>query len=114
SSGYIHRTVSNDSCIFDDNTLRHVEDLLINLKKRRQILKENQRTINEEIEDNKTLGAKLLNIIESNAELSEIEKFKLHINEIDTITSILLKLSSRLAKVENDLSMLSGNNEHTK
>lgn len=30
-----------------------------NLKKRRQSLKENQRTINEEIEDNKALGAKV-------------------------------------------------------
>ncbi|CAF3030220.1 unnamed protein product [Rotaria sp. Silwood2] len=114
SSDYIHRTVSNDSCIFDDDTLRQAEDLLINLKKRQQILKENQRTINEEIEDNKILGAKLLNIIESNAESSEIEKFKLHINEIDTITSILLKLSSRLAKVENDLLTASSSSEHIK
>ncbi len=56
----------------------------------------------------------LLNIIESNAESNEIEKFKLHINEIDTITSILLKLSNRLAKVENDLSTLSDSDEHTK
>ncbi|CAF4179763.1 unnamed protein product, partial [Rotaria magnacalcarata] len=80
--------VSNDNCIFDDDTCRQVDDLLTNLKKRRQILKENQRTINEEIEDNKNLGIKLLSIIESNAESSEIEKFKLHIDEIDTITSI--------------------------
>ncbi|CAM4916125.1 unnamed protein product [Rotaria socialis] len=114
SSDYIHRTVSNDSCIFDDDTCRQVDDLLTNLKKRRQILKENQRTINEEIEDNKNLGIKLLNIIESNAESSEIEKFKLHIDEIDTITSILLKLSTRLARVENDLLMISSSNEHTK
>ena len=48
----------------------------------------------------------LINIIESKGETNEIEKFKLHINEIDTITSVLLKLSARLAKVENDLSML--------
>lgn len=55
-----------------------------------------------------------MNTIESNAESNEIEKFKLHINEIDTITTILLKLSSRLAKVENDLLMLSGSNDHAK
>lgn len=59
--------------------------------------------INEEMEDNKLLGSKLVNIIEFNAESNEIDKFKLHISEIDTITSILLKLSSRLARVENDL-----------
>ncbi|CAF3613339.1 unnamed protein product [Adineta steineri] len=115
SSDYIHRTVSNDSCICDDDdTLRQAEDLLINLNKRSENLKDNQRIIHEEMEDNKILGAKLINIIETNAESNEIEKFKLHINEIDTITSILLKLSSRLAKVENDLLMISDHNEHTK
>ncbi|CAF1556406.1 unnamed protein product [Adineta ricciae] len=115
SSDYIHRTVSNDSCIFDDDdTLRQAEDLLCSLKKRLESLKENQRIIHEETEDNKILGAKLISIIESTAEPNEIEKFKLHINEIDTITSVLLKLSSRLAKVDNDLSSLPENSEQIK
>ena len=52
--------------------------------------------------------------MESNAQSNEIEKFKLHINEIDTITSILLKLSHRLAKIENDLLLLSDNDEQNK
>ena len=44
-----------------------------------------------------------------------MDKLKLHINEIDTITSILLKLSSRLAKIENDILMLpSDSSEATK
>lgn len=44
-----------------------------------------------------------------------MEKLKLHINEIDTITSILLKLSSRLAKIENDILMISSeSSESTK
>lgn len=52
--------------------------------------------------------------MESNAQSNEIDKFKLHINEIDTITSILLKLSHRLAKIENDLLLLSDNDEQNK
>ena len=88
--------------------------MLRSLKKRLESLKENQRIIHEETEDNKILGAKLISIIESTAEPNEIEKFKLHINEIDTITSVLLKLSSRLAKVENDLSSLPENSEQIK
>jgi len=55
-----------------------------------------------------------MKIIESKAELNEIEKLKLHINEIETITSVLLKLSCRLAKVENDLLAITDNNAHTK
>jgi hypothetical protein len=55
-----------------------------------------------------------MKIIESKAELNEIEKLKLHINEIETITSVLLKLSCRLAKVENDLLTIANDNDHTK
>lgn len=42
-------------------------------------------------------------MFESHADQREIEKFRLHLNEIDTITSVLLKLSSRWSKIENDL-----------
>lgn len=52
-----------------------------------------------------------MKFVESQAEVHEIDKLKLHINEIETITSVLLKLSCRLLKVENDLS---DNNPHTK
>ncbi|CAF4360904.1 unnamed protein product, partial [Rotaria sp. Silwood2] len=89
-----------------NNNIRQTEDLLLNVKKTLETLQANQSIINDEIEINTTLGIKLINIIESKAELNETEKVKLHISEIDTITSILLKLSSRLAKVENDLLMI--------
>jgi hypothetical protein len=79
-----------------------------------EILKDNQRIINNETETNTILGTKLIHLIESKAELNEIEKLKLHISEIDTITSVLLKLSSRLAKVENDLLMITDDNAQTK
>ena len=55
-----------------------------------------------------------MKFVESQAEVHEIEKLKLHINEIETITSVLLKLSCRLLKVENDLSAIPDNNPHTK
>ena len=55
-----------------------------------------------------------MEIIECQADRNEIEKYKLHINEIDTITSILLKLSGRLAKIENDLLLLSDNDQANK
>jgi len=55
-----------------------------------------------------------MKIIESKGELNEIEKLKLHINEIETITSVRLKLSCRLAKVENDLLTITNDNAHTK
>ena len=107
---------------------------MFSLNKRLEILRDNQRIINDEIAINTLLGAKvrqsknsyfqnnfflrvcfqLMKIIESQAEQNEIEKLKLHINEIETITSVLLKLSCRLAKVENDLLTITDDNTHTK
>ncbi|CAF3630054.1 unnamed protein product [Adineta steineri] len=103
---------NNDITITDNG--QHTDNLLLNLTKRLETLKENQRTINDEIETNTTLGLKLIDIIESKGESNEIEKFKLHISEIDTITSVLLKLSTRLAKVENDLSIITDDKDQTK
>ncbi|CAF4845694.1 unnamed protein product, partial [Rotaria socialis] len=59
------------------------------------MLQTNQRIVKDETEINAILGTKLINLLEAKAELNEIEKVKLHISEIDTITSILLKLSCR-------------------
>lgn len=60
------------------------------------------------------LFQKLIKLVESQGEIHEIDKLKLHINEIETITSVLLKLSCRLLKVENDLSSITDNNLHSK
>jgi len=109
---YLQRTVSSDSV---DPSDIQAEELILSLQRRLQTLKENQLEITNETEQNTLLGNKLISIVEKFAELSEVEKIKMHINEIDTITNLLLRLSSRLAKVENDIQCLSENtDERTK
>ena len=56
---YISRTVSNEKGIVDEHSLREAEDLISNLKKHLEMLKDNQRTINEELAENQTLGSKV-------------------------------------------------------
>lgn len=108
------RTVSNDGTPFDDQSRRQIDDFIEHLKRRLNTLKENQRTVNDEIEENQMLGSKLLKLLECHGETNEIEKYKLFINEVDTITSILLKLSCRLAKIENDLLSIPENDSSQK
>lgn len=40
------------------------------------------------------------------ATAAEVEKYTLHVEEVDKITSLILGLSSRLAKTENTLANL--------
>ena len=45
------------------------------------------------------------------AQPNECEKFKLHVEEIDKITSLLLGLAGRLARAENSFALCSDDNE---
>lgn len=63
---------------------------------------------------NNELEKKFLQLIEFKGEKNEIDKFKSYINDIETITTIFLKLSCRLAKIENDLLTLTDDNAQAK
>ena len=43
---------------------------------------------------------------------SECLKYRLHVEEIDKITSLLLGLSGRLARTENSIASLEANTQH--
>lgn len=55
---------------------------------------------------NQELGVEVTSRVEAKARLAEAEKYKLHVEEIDKITSLLLGLSGRLARAENALLMM--------
>lgn len=52
---------------------------------------------------NETLGETVANRVKAVAKLQEANKFKTHVQEVGHITSLLLSLSGRLARVENAL-----------
>ena len=57
----------------------------------------------EETALNEELGAQVARVVEAAAKPNEWLKYKLHVEEIDKITSLLLGLSGRLARTENEL-----------
>ena len=48
----------------------------------------------------------LLAKLSGEASRAEVDKYSLHVEEVDKITSLILGLSSRLAKTENALAVL--------
>jgi len=74
----------------------------------------NKIQLQHEIQMNNELEKKFLQLIEFKGEKNEIDKFKSYINDIETITTIFLKLSCRLAKIENDLLTLTDDNAQAK
>ena len=51
-------------------------------------------------------GRALLAKLADEASRAEVDKYTLHVEEVDKITSLILGLSSRLAKTENALAVL--------
>lgn len=68
-----------------------------------EILRIEQSEIQEEIQSNELLGHTVVDRVKQTAKRNEFDKFKLHVEAIEKITSLLLGLSGRLARAENAL-----------
>lgn len=68
------------------------------------MLKNTLREVEQEIRYNDSLGQSLRTVVEiSDANAHDKEAFRLHVEDTEKITHLLLKLSAQLARVENDL-----------
>ncbi|KAF7265260.1 hypothetical protein GWI33_021255 [Rhynchophorus ferrugineus] len=79
------------------------EELVSRLDKKLQVLRSEALVVSEECKINDELGINVENYINRVARPHEVSKFRLHIEEVGKITSLLLGLSGRLARAENAL-----------
>ncbi|XP_045117875.1 serine-rich adhesin for platelets-like isoform X4 [Portunus trituberculatus] len=93
----------------DQQLMKKKEELVASIGRKLEILKAEHEAIKDEMRLNHDLGAEVTTRVEAMARLAESEKYKLHVEEIDKITSLLLGLSGRLARAENALMMVDDN-----
>ncbi|OXU25678.1 hypothetical protein TSAR_006866 [Trichomalopsis sarcophagae] len=79
------------------------EELMIRLDKKLVVLRAEQEAVREEGEVNEALGSRVQARIAALAKPAEASKYRLHVEEVGKITSLLLGLSGRLARAENAL-----------
>nr|XP_034176678.1 uncharacterized protein LOC117602571 isoform X3 [Osmia lignaria] len=79
------------------------EELMMRLDKKLVVLRAEQEAVREEGEVNEALGARVSTRISAVARPAEASKYRLHVEEVGKITSLLLGLSGRLARAENAL-----------
>lgn len=73
------------------------------LDKKLTVLKEEQEALTKESTANEELGNVVAKIVAQSTRPHDLAKYRLHVEEISKITSLLLGLSGRLAKAENAL-----------
>lgn len=76
---------------------------MMRLDKKLVVLRAEQEAVREEGEMNEALGARVSTRISAVARPAESSKYRLHVEEVGKITSLLLGLSGRLARAENAL-----------
>jgi len=79
------------------------------IKKRLSSLKIEEASLKEREKRNADIGKVVMNKLKLEGRQNEVDKYKLHVEEVDKITSLILGLSSRLAKSENALISLQMN-----
>lgn len=88
----------------DNSDLRKKkEELVMRLDKKLVVLRAEQEAVKEEGDINEALGARVAMRISAAARPAEASKYRLHVEEVGKITSLLLSLSGRLARAENAL-----------
>ncbi|XP_035209553.1 protein Shroom3-like isoform X2 [Stegodyphus dumicola] len=82
------------------------EELIERLTRKLDVLRLERIALQEDIKQNDELGNSLASKLEKIAKPNEVEKFKLHVEELQKITNLLSSLSGRLARAENALLIL--------
>lgn len=73
------------------------------LDRKLEVLRSEHLVVNEESRVNDLLGEQVSNHVSRLARPQEVTKYRLHVEEVGKITSLLLVLSGRLARAENAL-----------
>ncbi|XP_071454343.1 protein Shroom, partial [Hetaerina americana] len=84
---------------------RKKEELMSRLSRKLEVLREEAIAVNEEAALNEDLGKGVANQLGQLALPHELSRFKLHVDEVGKVTSLLLALSGRLARAENALAL---------
>lgn len=79
---------------------------MLSIGKKVESFKGEETKIRAEINQNELLGQQIANRLQELAKPNEIEKYLLHVEEMEKIVNLLLSLSGRLARAENLLKNL--------
>uniref|UniRef100_A0A8D3D4U7 ASD2 domain-containing protein n=1 Tax=Scophthalmus maximus TaxID=52904 RepID=A0A8D3D4U7_SCOMX len=82
------------------------QELISSLARKLEVLREARQSLQEDVEDNETLGREVEATVQRLCQPNQLDKFRMFVGDLDKVVSLLLSLSGRLARVENALNTL--------
>merc|ERR1712203_939008 len=87
------------------------EELISKISTKLEVLRAELISLKTETKTNEEIGRQITVKVMQVAQPNECEKYKLHVEEIDKITSLLLGLAARLARAENAFALCTDQSE---
>uniref|UniRef100_A0A3Q3N1P0 ASD2 domain-containing protein n=1 Tax=Mastacembelus armatus TaxID=205130 RepID=A0A3Q3N1P0_9TELE len=81
-------------------------ELISSLARKLDVLREARQSLQDDVEDNETLGREVEATVQRLCQPNQLDKFRMFVGDLDKVVSLLLSLSGRLARVENALNTL--------
>lgn len=91
--------INGDVC----DLTKQKEELVIRLTKQLVAMTNDRTSITDQNTTNDLLGTDISSIVAQKVRPSEASKFRSHVDDVGHITMLLLSLSARLARIENNL-----------
>ncbi|XP_062236905.1 protein Shroom2-like [Platichthys flesus] len=82
------------------------QELISSLARKLEVLREARQSLQDDVEDNETLGREVEVTVQRLCQPNQLDKFCMFVGDLDKVVSLLLSLSGRLARVENALNSL--------
>ncbi|XP_060923085.1 protein Shroom2-like [Limanda limanda] len=82
------------------------QELISSLARKLEVLREARQSLQDDVEDNETLGREVEVTVQRLCQPNQLDKFRMFVGDLDKVVSLLLSLSGRLARVENALNSL--------
>lgn len=93
---------STSNALDSETLVKRKEEVMEKLQKKQELLKEEKKGLQEEIDGNKALGKCVCDTVDNKcSNPSERDKFHTYVNDVEKIVRLLLNLSGQLARAEN-------------
>ncbi|XP_022242256.1 uncharacterized protein LOC106459967 isoform X2 [Limulus polyphemus] len=97
------KDTEHEDCTKHSELCNKKEELIASIDRKLEVLRLEHIALREEMAQNEIIGKEVTSRVEQLAKSNELEKYKLHVEELGKIINLLLSLSGRLARSQNAL-----------
>ena len=95
------RLIEETKSIVEKNLLRERNELIVRMQKKVNFLKEDQAEIRRDLDDNGGVVSDIIERVKLEGSIIDADKLQLHIDELESVTSLMTVLRVRLKTTEN-------------